>query len=240
MTIARRILPPEPPETVEVGETIEAAPRPAPEGRPWVVVVFIASADGSATLSGRSGGLGGPADREAFQAHRHMADLILAGSGTAKAERYGPPDFPDDVRARRRARGQRETPRIAAVSGSLGFSFEEPLFSPEDPPILVSSKDADPERRDAAAERADLILAGEGEIDLSAVLAHLAEEGIRLVTCEGGPTLFGALLGADLVDELALTVAPSSLVAAARGSPSARRRASAGWSWRRCWSPTAT
>jgi 5-amino-6-(5-phosphoribosylamino)uracil reductase len=34
------------------------------------------------------------------------------------------------------------------------------------------------------------------------------EHGIRSIVCEGGPTLFGALLNEDLVDELFLTIAP--------------------------------
>ena len=32
--------------------------------------------------------------------------------------------------------------------------------------------------------------------------------GVRLLLCEGGPTLFGALLREDLVDELFLTLSP--------------------------------
>jgi 5-amino-6-(5-phosphoribosylamino)uracil reductase len=31
---------------------------------------------------------------------------------------------------------------------------------------------------------------------------------VRLLLCEGGPTIFGALLREDLVDELFLTLAP--------------------------------
>ena len=32
--------------------------------------------------------------------------------------------------------------------------------------------------------------------------------GVRSVLCEGGPTVFGALLGEDLMDELFLSLAP--------------------------------
>src|SRR5438067_11390610 len=59
-------------------------------GRAWVRANMIASADGAATLSGRSGGLSGRADRQVFAGLRGLADVILAGAGTARAERYGP------------------------------------------------------------------------------------------------------------------------------------------------------
>jgi riboflavin biosynthesis pyrimidine reductase len=50
--------------------------------------------------------------------------------------------------------------------------------------------------------------AGHGE--LADVLRSLRQEhGIRSLLCEGGPTLFTALLADDLVDELFLTLAPT-------------------------------
>jgi riboflavin biosynthesis pyrimidine reductase len=49
-------------------------------------------------------------------------------------------------------------------------------------------------------------VAGDERVDLAAAVAELAERGLTRVLCEGGPTLFGALLAAGLVDELCLTV----------------------------------
>ena len=44
---------------------------------------------------------------------------------------------------------------------------------------------------------------------LATVMRHLRNlHGVRTVLCEGGPTIFGALLQEDLVDELFLTLAP--------------------------------
>jgi 5-amino-6-(5-phosphoribosylamino)uracil reductase len=48
-----------------------------------------------------------------------------------------------------------------------------------------------------------------GELTLTTVLRHLrSEHGIRSLLCEGGPTLFGAMLQEDVADELFLTLAP--------------------------------
>ncbi len=207
MSLAERLLP-GPPERVDVGRAVELAERPAGSDRPWVAAVFISSADGAAALGGVSGGLGGPADRAAFQARRHMADMILAGAGTIRAERYGPPPLPEDVRARRAARGQDEVPRIAAVSASLAFDEDQPFLAPETRPLVIAPATVDPTRRARLEGRAELLLAGDGDVDLAGALGELRRRGVERITCEGGPRLLGALLEADLVDELGLTIAP--------------------------------
>ena len=43
---------------------------------------------------------------------------------------------------------------------------------------------------------------------LASVIDELRGRGFRRILCEGGPTLFGALIAADLVDELFLTISP--------------------------------
>ena len=55
-----------------------------------------------------------------------------------------------------------------------------------------------------------IIAAGEGkELDLAGAIAKLREElGIQYLLCEGGPTLYGNLARADLIDEKFMTVAP--------------------------------
>jgi len=56
---------------------------------------------------------------------------------------------------------------------------------------------------------ADIVRVGGTRVDIPAVLAVLRERGLGQVLCEGGPTLFGALIEADALDELYLTVAPT-------------------------------
>jgi riboflavin biosynthesis pyrimidine reductase len=52
------------------------------------------------------------------------------------------------------------------------------------------------------------VVCGESVVDLGHGLDELRKRGLDQVLCEGGPHLFGALLAADLVDELCLTVSP--------------------------------
>jgi len=200
---------PDPGEVDDIAALVAAEARPAPADRPWVLVNMVASLDGAITIAERSGGLGGPADKAMFAALRGIADVVLVGAGTARAERYGPARPSEAIRAARRARGQHEVPQIALVTRSLDLDLSTPLFTEaERPSIVITCASADPHRQAAAAEVAELVVAGDDAVDLPAALAALRTADAEVVTCEGGPTLNGDLIAADLIDEWALTAAP--------------------------------
>jgi riboflavin-specific deaminase-like protein len=200
---------PDPGEVDDVADLVAAEARPAPDGRPWVLVDMVASVDGAITVGGRSGGLGGPADQAMFSALRAVADVILVGAGTVRAEGYGPARPSDRTRAARRARGQAEVPRIAVVTRSLDLDLTTALFTASArPPLVITNAAADADRRAAVAGAAELVVVGEQEVDLAGALAALHSAGAEVVTCEGGPQLNGDLLAADLIDEWDLTVSP--------------------------------
>ena len=61
----------------------------------------------------------------------------------------------------------------------------------------------------ALADRAILHLTKKEDVDLARVLRTLRRDyNVRHVACEGGPTLFRAMLERGLIDQLNLTVAP--------------------------------
>lgn len=193
---------------------VAADRRPAPSGRPWVLANMISSADGSATDGeGRSGGLGGPADRAMFSAIRGVADVVVAGASTVAAEDYGPGTMPARVRALRTARGQAPVPRIAVTSASLAVEPTRRLFaeaSADTRPLVLTVATADPARRRALAEVADVHVVGDVRVDWSRAFSLLHDTfGARVVVCEGGPQTLGQLVVDDLLDELCLTVAPT-------------------------------
>ena len=66
-----------------------AYPEVPPSGR-WLRANMVTSLDGAAALNGRSGGLSGEGDRQVFALLRALADVIVVGAGTARAERYEP------------------------------------------------------------------------------------------------------------------------------------------------------
>lgn len=176
--------------------------------RPWVIANFVSSLDGAIAVDGRSGPLGGPADKRVFRSIRAVADVILVGAGTVRAENYGPPALTEELRSQRQARGQTELPRIAVVTASLNLDFASRLFAdPELRPIVITDSVADPDLRDRAGDVADVVVtASDNGIDLAVALDELHKLGAEVVLCEGGPTLAGQLAAAGLVDELCLTL----------------------------------
>jgi riboflavin biosynthesis pyrimidine reductase len=66
---------------------------------------------------------------------------------------------------------------------------------------------AAPVALDGAAAHVDVIQLDPGELTLTTVLRRLRSEfAVASLLCEGGPTMFGALLRERLVDELFLTL----------------------------------
>ncbi len=178
-------------------------------GHQQVRGVMVASADGAAQAHGRAGGLSGPADKALFAVLRGQADVLLAGATTVRVEGYAGEQPTADRRDWRRARGLSEAPPIAVVTRTCDLDPAAGLFTETVArPIVITHRQAPQHRVAALAEVADMITAGEQEVDLSAALDALAERGLRRVSCEGGPRLLSQVAAADRLDELSLTVSP--------------------------------
>lgn len=175
------------------------------EGRPWVLVNFISSADGGTAIAGKSSSLGDPDDKVVFQALRAVPDVILVGSGTVEAEDYRPVTLDEERRERRLAAGLTEVPVLAIVSGRLSFNTEARVFSdPEHRPMVITGPRADPVKLAMLGDSADVVILE--DVTPAAILARLS--AAKVILCEGGPTLVGQFVAGHLVDELALTIAP--------------------------------
>jgi len=186
-------------------------------GRPGVRLNMIASVDGAASLAGRSGALGGPADKELFATLRALADVILVGAATMRVEAYGPARLDDAARDRRRQWGLAPVPPIAVVTRACRLEWDSPFFTEaEQRSIVLTTSAAAPADRAAAAEVAEVIVAGDDGVDLALALAALGGRGYDNVLAEGGPGIAGQLAGAGLLDEVCLTVSPM-LVAGGAG-----------------------
>jgi riboflavin biosynthesis pyrimidine reductase len=205
---AVRRLFPDPPAELD-DEALAAAYALPPETARHVRMNFVASVDGAATVGDKSRGLATSGDTRVFDLLRELCDVVLVGAGTVRVEGYLQPAYPPDRRARRLGRGLAEVPPYAVVSHSLLLDPTSPLFTAAVPrTIVVTRAGAPADRREALAQVADVVVAGTEQVDLAAALDQLADRGLRRVLCEGGPHLFGALLAANLVDELCLTVSP--------------------------------
>ncbi|MBF6329761.1 pyrimidine reductase family protein [Nocardia transvalensis] len=201
--------------TLGADDLVRLYTYPARLESPWFRVNFISSIDGAMTLDGRSGALGGPADKTVFRILRDLADVVLVGAGTVRTENYAGARADSHRRIRLYHHGlggsqDGTPPPIAVVTASAALDPESRLFTDTAiPPIVLTTAAAPAERKRLLADTgADVVEAGDTTVTAAAIAAALAERGLLRVLCEGGPSLFGELIVAGAVDELCLTVSP--------------------------------
>lgn len=202
---------PAPVEEVD-GLTCYDDSRDAPEDRPYVLLNMVASVDGATAVHGVSGALGSATDRAILRHLRALADAVVVGAGTARAERYGPVRLDEAAMAARVGRGQAARPPVVVVTRSAALDWHSSLFEGSEPrPILVVPDAVAGEvhaRAVSEGRDADVVACGEQSVDLSCALRLLRARGLSIVLCEGGPRLNAQLLAAGLVDEVCLTLSP--------------------------------
>jgi riboflavin biosynthesis pyrimidine reductase len=210
-------------------EQLVEAYAPTDRAVPMIRVNMISSLDGAGSLHGRSGGLGNAVDQAMMARLRRLADVVVIGAGTIRAEGYGPVLLSQENQAWRVAYGLAAHPRMAIVTRSL--ELDPALF--EDPParpILITEAQAAERLGNRFGDRAEVIVCGDGAVDLAAMRAALMTRGLTQILCEGGPHLLGQLTTARLVDELCLTLSPllagpgAGRITAGEPTPPARMR----------------
>ncbi len=172
---------------------------------------FVSSVDGAVTVAGLSRGLQTPGDNRVFAALRDLADVVLVGAGTARAEGYAAIHPRDERRETRERFGLARTLPTAVVSRSLRLDPAAALFTDTEQgarTIVITCEAGDPTVRAALNETADVVVCGDEDVDLAAARNALAERGLRRILTEGGPTLFADLAHCGVLDELCLSVAP--------------------------------
>lgn len=186
--------------------------------RPHVTWKFAATLDGrSAAADGTSQWITGPDAREDVHRLRARCDAILAGSGTVLADdprlTVRGVDPNDHLRTHRR-------PLRVVADTRARTPLAHRVLDDAAPTLVAVADDADRAAVAALESRVAITrlprAAGpDGGIDLTALLAELAEREIVSVLLEGGPTLAGAFLAEGLVDRVVAYLAPTLLGAGA-------------------------
>jgi diaminohydroxyphosphoribosylaminopyrimidine deaminase/5-amino-6-(5-phosphoribosylamino)uracil reductase len=185
--------------------------------RPWVTLKLAVSIDAAIAAADRERGwLTGDAARREVHRWRASADAIAVGIGTA---------IGDDPALT--VRGVRK-PRVAPLRVVFDRHARLPLASQL---VRTARKRSTVVLTDAADTPAGRALAAKGVEtlavpDLAAGLQALHARGIHHLLVEGGATIAGALLGANLVDRLVIFQAPVILGGGALGAFSAMPAAS--------------
>ncbi|GAB0055985.1 Riboflavin biosynthesis protein RibD [Candidatus Magnetaquicoccaceae bacterium FCR-1] len=174
--------------------------------RPLITLKLAASLDGkTATRTGESQWITGPAARARVQRMRDQHDAVLVGIGTILA---------DDPRLNCRMPGGRDPVRVV-VDSRLRIPDDARVFdsSVDSPLWIATGRGANFARAEALGSRANVRVipcreTPDGRVNLSDLMSRLAELDLTSVLCEAGSVLTGALLEAGLADRLALFVAP--------------------------------
>lgn len=176
-------------------------------GTPFVALKLAQSLDGR--ISARPGVRTDITGKDAVRrVHRLRAgfDAILVGGETARVD--------DPMLTVRWDRPPRVPPVRVVVGSGAGLGPSACLLQTlEQAPLwLIAPDDAPADRiralESAGARVSTLPRTSADGVDPRAILATLAENGIRSVLCEGGARLAGTLLRADLVQRLHLHIAP--------------------------------
>jgi riboflavin biosynthesis pyrimidine reductase len=179
-----------------------------PSARPRTLLNMVSSADGRATVHGRSGSLSSRADQGLFHALRAPADAVLVGAGTVRTERYGRLIRDEATRELRISRGLAPEPLACVVSASLDLDPRIPLLAEPATRLMILTP-SEHAMQDAAADVGYLRAVRNRQLDLGAALHGLAADfGVQLLLCEGGPHLAREMLGAALLDEIFLSISP--------------------------------
>ncbi|MBI3748895.1 MAG: dihydrofolate reductase family protein [Chloroflexi bacterium] len=205
------------------GPELAIALRP---DRPTIVANFVTTLDGVVAFDtmGRTGGReisGGFApDRFLMGLLRATADAVLVGAGTVRsgAGHVWSPDHvhPSSAEAFADWRVQlgltARQPATVMVSTSGRIDPAHPALHRPDVPVLIVTTAIGRRRLESSglpsAVEVVLVEGRSGAIDVMGLRDVFIDRRLELVVCEGGPTLFGSLVAAGLVDELFLTVAP--------------------------------
>lgn len=178
--------------------------------RPFVAATFAMTVDGKITTRNFS-----PVDFTSHEDKLHLfrqralADAVLIGHTSLKRDnvRLGLPAELQQARIRAK---QTPAPLRVIVSNKGRIDSRLKIFQSATSPILIFSTAQMPRNTQAAlGEKATLHLAESDHVDLEEMLRILRSQyHVRTVACEGGPTLFRALLERGLVDQLNLTITP--------------------------------
>lgn len=171
-------------------------------GRPWLRLKIAASLDGVTALpNGRSQWITGEVARADGHAWRARACAIVTGVGTVLA---------DNPLLNVRAVTTERQPALVVMDSHLRTPPDAALFAAPRKVIIFHARDRSPTMEALEARGAILVYmpGNGGGVDLSGALHDLARREFNELHVESGVTLNGALLRANLVDEMLVYLAP--------------------------------
>ena len=167
--------------------------------RPRVVINAAMSLDGKIALAdGRGVRISNEDDVRRVHGLRSQVDAILVGVGTV---------LKDDPKLTVKPEYAKGRKPLRVVLDSDGKTPAKANVLDGSAPTLVATA----ENCERTFPKADVFRAGKDEVDLRALLDHLAARGVRSLLVEGGSTVIWNFLRHRLVDEVKVFVASAVL-----------------------------
>jgi riboflavin biosynthesis pyrimidine reductase len=179
---------------------------------------FVSTLDGVVAIpsipqSHRLINRGNEADRFLMGLLRACADAIVIGSGTFHGSPHGRwtpeavyPPLATAFAELRRARRRPPQPELVVLTASGSLDSGHPAL--ERGALIVTTEAGENRLRGRLPPASSTVALGPDGVDVRRAVALLRERGHSLILSESGPHVFGAMLAADLVDELFLTLSP--------------------------------
>ncbi|AXV66077.1 MULTISPECIES: bifunctional diaminohydroxyphosphoribosylaminopyrimidine deaminase/5-amino-6-(5-phosphoribosylamino)uracil reductase RibD [Pseudoalteromonas] len=177
-------------------------------GLPFVTCKMACSLDGKTALNnGQSKWITGPQARQDVQAFRAQSCAILSGADTVISDNAKlnvrteelPFAMPTSLPIRQ--------PTRVIIDSQNRLTPDLALFSIESPVIIFTTQ-LDNQQQWPHFVKHEVVAANKNKVDLSAVLARLAELQFNHIWLEAGATLAGAFAQQDLIDEYIVYIAP--------------------------------
>ena len=189
-------------------------------GLPYVRLKLAMSLDGrTAMASGESKWITGAAAREQVQLLRARSSAIVTGIGTVLADDPSLTVRPEQWQSAVYPQAPVRQPLRVVLDRSLRTPGDAVLLSAPGDVLLVTGEAQDSAAAIALMEAGAQVLqlpASGSAVDLRQLLEALAQRECNEVLVEAGPTLAGAFVSEDLVDELVVFMAPALLGSNAR------------------------
>jgi 2,5-diamino-6-(ribosylamino)-4(3H)-pyrimidinone 5'-phosphate reductase len=186
--------------------------------RPFVFVNVAASIDGKISNERRvQFKISGEEDIRRVDELRASSDAIMVGIGTVLADDPKLTVKSERLRKKRVEEGRNPNPVRVIVDSRCRVPLNSKILNGDAPTIVAVSESADVKKIRRVSERAEVVVFGRDKVDLSLLMGHLCEKGIKTVMVEGGGTLISSLLKHGLVDEIYVYYGP--IVIGGKDSP---------------------
>jgi riboflavin biosynthesis pyrimidine reductase len=190
----------------------------------FVYANFITSMDGRIAVPDTEGHgvtlatqITNPRDWRLFQELAVQADVLISSGRYLREYKQGPkqellqvyedPEF-EDLGRWRQEHDLDDYPAVAVISRSLDFDVPAPLQAPGRDLFVFTTQNADEERKEKLSRQgARVIVAGENDVQGSALTSSLHDMGYKLIYSTAGPNILHMLLADEVLDRLYLTLA---------------------------------